>query len=230
MSVPRFWLKQYRDELASLLAVAFSPRLSLSRLSLHPLLYSTCIGLAISTISVILLWIGFHPTVYELPVLSPKISLVPSPLPRRPPPRFPPGTHLPRIPETRASGPLDLPTFCPEYDLVRFDDPRVWWESDHDSSDNEDDHLMHRNLVPPLKRLIELVEKYGGHLEVQDAYRPSGVHSPRSLHKEGRAVDLTCRGLSLEDLARFAYAAGFDWVYYESGGRGGDHVHCSVRR
>ncbi len=230
MSILLLWLRQYWHGLVSAFLVAFSPRLSVSRISLHPYLYYLCMGLAVSTISGFLMWIALHPTLYEMPLLPHKVVTEPLPVVRRPPLHFPPGTYLPRIPEARASGPIDLPTFCPEHDLVRFDDPRIWWESDHDSNDDEDDHLMHRNLVPPLRRLVELVEKHGGHLEVQDAYRPSGVHNPRSLHKEGRAVDLTCRGLSLEDLARFAWAAGFDWVYYEYGKPGGDHVHCSVRR
>ncbi|MFC1452487.1 hypothetical protein ACFLSJ_03985 [Verrucomicrobiota bacterium] len=110
-----------------------------------------------------------------------------------------------------------------------IDDPRVWWESDNDDKDTEDDHSIHRSLEAPLRRLIELVHERGGALEVQDAYRAGGVHNPRSLHKEGRALDVTCDEMSLEDLAKLCWAAGFDWVYHEDRGTG-PHVHCSVRR
>ena len=84
-------------------------------------------------------------------------------------------------------------------------------------------------------------------LRVQEAYRPSTIHSALSLHKEGRALDLTCPSLdpewnpddpnahrpspkSLEILAKLTWAAGFDWVYYEVPKSSGAHLHVSVRR
>jgi hypothetical protein len=118
--------------------------------------------------------------------------------------------------------------FSPGRDLTFIDDARVWWESDNDDGDNEDDHSIHKSLEIPLRRVIELVAARGATLKVQDAYRPAGIHNPRSLHKEGRAVDLTCDDMPLEDLAKLCWAAGFDWVYYET--RGGAHIHCSVKR
>jgi len=226
----KHWLHEYRQALTACLVVAFSPALSGARSCRHPRFYRLATTAGVLSVAVVLLWILLNP---------PDVGVTPRPtLPAgrrgpaiRPVPlHFPPGTHLPRIPERLASGPISPATFSPEHDLVLFDDPRVWWESDHDCGDTENDHLMYPALVPPLKRLIELVEKHGGHLKVHDAYRADGVHSPRSLHKEGRAVDLTCSGLPLEDLARFAWAAGFDWVYYEHHRGGGDHIHCSVRR
>lgn len=150
--------------------------------------------------------------------------------PVRPEPdHFRVNTYLPRRREGDTSGSIDLATFSAGRDLVYFDDKRVWWESDNDNGDTEDDHSMHRSVVLPLRRLIELVDSNGATLKVQDAYRASGVHNPRSLHREGRAIDLTCDDLGLEKLAKLCWAAGFDWVYYESKA-GGPHVHASVRR
>ena len=104
-------------------------------------------------------------------------------------------------------------------------------ETEDDDTDTEDDHSVHRSLEAPLRRLIELVHRRGGILEVHEAYRATGVHNPRSLHTEGRAIDVTCDEFSLEELAKLCWAAGFDWVYYEGGSKvNGPHIHCSVRR
>ena len=145
---------------------------------------------------------------------------------------FPANSHLPRIGEGAASGSIDRGTFSAGRDLIYFDDDRIWWESDNDDStgDTECDHSIHHALGTPLSRLVELVGRAGGTLEVHDAYRPTGVHAPRSLHLEGRAVDVTCDELGLKELAKLCWAAGFDWVYYEAKARGGAHVHASVRR
>ena len=153
-------------------------------------------------------------------------------LPVRPEPAsFPPDTNRPRGREILTCGRIDPATFDPERDLVRIEDPRVWWESDHDTDgDTEDDHLVHTATERPLRRLIELVCGLGGRLEVHDAYRPVGKHVPGSLHKEGRAVDVTCDELGLEKLAKVCWAAGFDWVLHEVKARQGAHVHCSVKR
>ncbi|MFO7870095.1 MAG: hypothetical protein R6V03_01520 [Kiritimatiellia bacterium] len=167
-------------------------------------------------------------------VFGPKRAPDRRPTPEKPvraePDTFPPNTHLPPAREASVCGSIDLSAFSPESDLVRVEDNRVWWESDHDTGDDEDDHIVHRLAEGPLRRLIDLVEKNGGRLKVQDAYRPKGVHIPSSLHKEGRAIDVTCEGLSLEKLARLCWAAGFDWVYHEAKRPGNEHVHCSVKR
>ena len=149
---------------------------------------------------------------------------------RAEPDRFPPNTHIPAKREGLVSGSIDLATFSPERDLVYVDDPRVWWESDHDEDDSEDDHIIHKSMECPLRRLINLVCREGGTLKIHDAYRPTGIHNPTSLHKEGRAVDVTCDEFSLEKLAKLCWAAGFDWVYHEATSRHGAHIHCSVRR
>ncbi len=147
------------------------------------------------------------------------------------PARFPPGTYLPDKREIEASGAIDMPTFSPGRDLVYVDDPRVWWESDQDGvADDECDHSVHRCLEAPLKRLVEAVAARGATLKVQDTYRPQGIHNGRSLHREGRAIDLTCEGMALEELAKLCWVAGFDWVFYERPSGGGDHIHASVRR
>jgi hypothetical protein len=169
--------------------------------------------------------------------LTPNESLLETLLPRdidltqaaRPePPRFPARSHMPARREDAVCG-APAGHFFPRHDLVRVEDDRVWWESDNDRNDTEDDHLMHRSLEEPFRRLVELVTRAGGTLKVQDVYREQGIHSPQSLHKEGRAVDLTCDELGLERLSRLAWAAGFDWVYYEIPRNNGEHVHASVR-
>jgi hypothetical protein len=150
--------------------------------------------------------------------------------PVRPEPdQFRVNTYMPSRREGETSGSIELGTFSPGRDLVYVNDERVWWESDNDKGDTEDDHSMHQAIVLPLRRLIEMVAGNSATLKVQDAYRPSGVHNPRSLHLEGRALDLTCDDLGLEKLAKLCWAAGFDWVYYESKA-GGPHVHVSVQR
>lgn len=149
---------------------------------------------------------------------------------REEPARFPPQTHLPTIPEALASGSIDLSTFDPRRDLIEIHDGRVWWESDHDDDDSENDHAIHRSMEVPLRRLINLCAARGVHLKVHDAYRERAIHANRSLHKEGRAIDLTTEDRNLEALAKLCWAAGFDWVFYESPKSGGAHVHCSVRR
>jgi hypothetical protein len=153
-----------------------------------------------------------------------------TPVARELPRRFPRNTNLPPIKESLASGAIDLAGFNPTQDVVRFDDWSVWFESDEDKVREEDDHMVHRSVVAPLKRLIRLVEGNGGKLKVHEAYRCTGVHKTRSLHREGRALDLTCEKLSLSELAKLCWVAGFDWVYYEAPKGGGEHVHCSVKR
>jgi hypothetical protein len=199
-------------------------------LAMLPTLLLICAALA---------WLSFRPRIRvpAPPPLHPEeVARLPAP-PRLPltqpvrdlPSRFPRRTHLPAAGEGATSLSIHKVAFDPERDLVRVEDPRAWWESEHDKNDNEDDHVMHRSMEEPLRRLIELVSKEGGTLKIQDCYRDEGVHSSKSLHKQGRAADLTCDDLGLERLAKLAWAAGFDWVYYEAPKRGGHHVHASVR-
>jgi hypothetical protein len=150
---------------------------------------------------------------------------------RQAPATFPRGTYLPNQRETTVSGSIDLGTFSPGRDLTYIEDDRVWWESDNDSGDIECDHTVHRSMRQPLERTIQLVAERGGTLKIQDAYRPNLIHNPKSLHKEGRAVDLTAIDLDLESVAKICWQAGFDWVYHEKGkGNNGPHIHASVAR
>ena len=150
---------------------------------------------------------------------------------RQPPATFPAGTYLPRQKESEVSGPINLGDFSAGRDLTYVDDDRAWWESDNDSNDTECDHTVHRSMRRPLERVIQLVAERGGRLKIQDSYRPTQVHNLRSLHKEGRAIDLTCDELPLEEVAKLCWRAGFDWVYNEKGTRSnGPHVHASVAR
>lgn len=162
------------------------------------------------------------------------------------PDKFPRKSHMPDIREAEASGSISNSLFSPGRDLVYVDDKRVWWESDNDGEDDSEcDHSMHKSAELPFRRLVELVCASNATLRVQEAYRPATIHSSLSLHKEGRALDLTCPGLdprnpstdkpsreSLEILAKLAWAAGFDWVYYEvpQGTGNGAHIHASVKR
>lgn len=152
---------------------------------------------------------------------------------REAPASFPPDSNLPRGKEIYAAGPIDLRHFNPTNELVRFEDKRVWFESDHDKVVDEDDHMIHRAVEVPLKRLVNLAEKKRGTLKVHEAYRASEknkIHLDTSLHCEGRALDLTSETLSLSELAKLAWQAGFDFVLYEKPRKSGVHLHCSVKR
>jgi hypothetical protein len=142
-----------------------------------------------------------------------------------------PRTHYPPRREVLVSGANDPESFDPDEDLIEYHDPTIWWESDNDGDwDTENDHQIHRDILPALVRLNALVLQENATLKVQDAYRAEGIHSPESLHREGRALDLTADGMGLARLAQLAVQAGFDWVYYESPKGGGAHVHASVTR
>ncbi len=192
------------------------------------------VGGSISTIIVLLLTLLIttcvHKTRSPKPVIEEKNVVKEVYKLRDKPARFKPNSYKPNIKESSASGAIDLPTFSPGKSLVFVDDPRAWWESDNDKNDTEDDHSMYITMEAPLRRLIDLVSERDAILKIQDTYRAAGIHNPRSLHKEGRAIDLTCDKLGLEELAKLCWMAGFDWVYYEAKAKGGAHVHCSVRR
>jgi hypothetical protein len=153
---------------------------------------------------------------------------------RAAPASFPPNSNMPTGKEVNTSGAIHLESFDPQKELIRFDDPRVWFESDQDTHDTEDDHLIHRAIEIPLKRLVNLIEKRGGKLKIQEAYREASdkrkIHLETSLHREGRALDLTSEVLGLGDLAKLCWQAGFDFVLYEVPSNGGRHLHCSVKR
>ena len=191
------------------------------------------VGGIISTVIVLLLVLLITTCVHKTQSLAPTDEIVVIKQEyklRDKPSRFKANSYRPNIKESKASGAIDLSTFSPGKSLVFVDDSRVWWESDNDKNDTEDDHSMHAAMEAPLRRLIDLVLERNAILKIQDTYRAAGIHNPRSLHKEGRAIDLTCDDLGLEELAKLCWMAGFDWVYYEAKAKGGAHVHCSVSR
>lgn len=143
------------------------------------------------------------------------------------------GTAMPTGGEGKNSVSIRYVEFHPERDLIEIYDDRIWWESDNDdaTNDTENDHLFHAAMEKPMCRLVEMVDSLGGTLKVQDSYRASGVHAAKSLHKQGRAVDVTWMdrngdNLPLSQLARMCWAAGFNWVYFENKP---PHIHASVR-
>ncbi len=161
---------------------------------------------------------------------------------REAPERFKRDSYFPAKRESEASGAIIDSDFSAGRDLVYVDDARVWWESDNDGdTDDECDHSMHVVIEIPFRRLVNLVEATGWQLRVQEAYRATGTHSRKSLHKQGRALDLTVDNFgevkltpfekiaAYEKLAKLAWQAGFDWVYYENSAGGGPHIHASVK-
>lgn len=170
---------------------------------------------------------GFYPPPLPLlpPPQQPVAPSVYAMLPVRPlPDQFLRNAKKPDCREGHAALSISEVPFQASRDLVFFHDDRAWFESDHDQGDTEDDHVIHQAMELPMSRLVNMVHEAGGRLKIQDSFRASGIHSPSSLHKQGRAVDLTCDELSLETIAKFAWSAGFDWVYYEAPSRGGGTI------
>lgn len=231
------WVRVFWKDLRGIIVHAGSGlKRTLDTIHKSPAVYRWGMVSSILLLVATLIWSGRRFSEYgvcpKLPQPKAPVTLTPTTrtLPiRKLPKTFKPNTHKPASGEGQNSVSVKDVDFDPDRDLVHVDDDRVWWESEHDKGDTEDDHLMHHSMEAPLRQLIELVSARGGQLKVQDAYRPSGIHATTSLHRQGRAIDLTCDELGLEMLAKLCWVAGFDWVYYEAPRKGGQHVHCSVR-
>jgi hypothetical protein len=140
------------------------------------------------------------------------------------------GRYLPNQPEAERvgaiSGAVDRGT-VPFHRLVRCDARNIVFK---DEEGTGADRLMTPRLEARLQRLASLVSREwpGVQLRVTEAWDENREHGERSVHYEGRAVDLTTSDLDNTRLARLAglaLSAGFEWVAHEP-----THVHASVSR
>jgi hypothetical protein len=127
---------------------------------------------------------------------------------------------------------------CAFHYLIGNLDPGVVFKRDDQPPYDEEDILMHPDLLLPLARLSQLVqEEWDGavKLRITAAYDSLLEHDlaqtdpsrKTSLHFEGRSLDLTTWPIDTTrygQLCSLAHCAGFDWVQDE-----GDHCHASLR-
>ena len=126
---------------------------------------------------------------------------------------------------------------CAYIFLVGNLDPSIVFKQEEEPPYDEEDILMHPDMLLPLYRLNQLVQaEWEGayRLRITDAYDSLLEHDlwqldesrKYSLHFEGRSLDLTTWPVEPTRYGRLcalAHCAGFDWVQHE-----GDHCHVSI--
>lgn len=142
--------------------------------------------------------------------------------------------------ETMAAGPMLCqiePDSCAYHKMIGNLAPSIVFKREEEPPYDKEDILMHPDMLLPLTRLNQLVldEWKGAYfLRITDAYDSLLEHDlgqtnnerKRSLHFEGRSVDLTTWPIDLNQYGRLctlAHCAGFAWVQHE-----GDHCHASI--
>ena len=140
------------------------------------------------------------------------------------------GDYAPGRPEIEVVGGADKPIRRRSREYARL------IECTHDSvvfkdeEKNGSDRRMSRRTHERLHALARLVEREwpGKKPRVTEAWDENIEHGDKSVHYEGRALDLTVSDLDPSKLGRLsalARDAGFDWVYFEDE----THVHVSSR-
>jgi hypothetical protein len=140
------------------------------------------------------------------------------------------GDYAPGRPEVEVVGGADKPIRRRSKDYARL------VECDHaaivfkDEERNGADRRMSRRTHERLHALAKLVDREwpGTRPRVTEAWDENIEHGEKSVHYEGRALDLTTSDMAPAKLGRLsalAREAGFDWVYFEDE----THIHVSVR-
>jgi len=141
-----------------------------------------------------------------------------------------PGDKVPNQSETATVGPFTrrIHRTDPEFaTLVSNTNVAIVFKNEEGTGA---DRMMTARLKTGLDSLATLVQEEwsGVKLRVTDAWDEDGEHSPKSLHYEARAADLTTApidGAKLGRLGRLAVDAGLDWVFFEDT----KHIHVSTK-
>jgi hypothetical protein len=140
-----------------------------------------------------------------------------------------PGDKVPNKPEAEVVGPFKKRIYRDDPDfgaLVSNTNAKIVFK---DEEATGADRMMTNRLKAGLDALANAVGKEwsGVKLRVTEAWDEDGEHSPKSLHYEARAADISTSpidGNKLGRLARLAVDAGLEWVFFEDTA----HVHVSM--